>query len=457
MQPTNFLKTFREDKPFLKGFLLLSLPIGLQSMLTSVMNTLASLMVGQLGDLQVSATTLAGQIFFILNLVIVGIVSGSTIFLSQYYGKGDLHNLKIATSLAFALVIAVSALFTVVGLLFPRQLLSIFSNEAEVIELASNYLYIVCISYLPTGISLACTMFYRNIGRPSLPLRITIATIVVDIACSYVLIFGYFGFPKLGIYGAAIAIVLSRLIEMVITTWIMYAKFRTYAPTLKDLLAVKKSFLIIYSKTSLPVILNETIWSIGYALYNVVFYHMGYTIGAAVGIAKVLEQLLIAFFIGTGQAAAIILGQTIGEGKPEKAPYYSNRMSSYTALLGILIGFIMIVGTPLFLLLYQGISDTVRNTVIIIMIYLAFIMPLKGMNFIHIMGTLRAGGDTKMCFIIDNVTLWCVSLPLTFLTGYFFNLGIEVVFLFVVLDDICKYLLISLRIRSNKWIHNLMV
>ncbi|AET61976.1 MATE efflux family protein [Paenibacillus terrae HPL-003] len=455
MRQTNFIGTFHEDKAFLKGFLLLSLPIGLQSMLTSITNTFASLMVGQLGDLQVSATSLAGQVFFILNLIIVGIVSGSTIFLSQYYGKGDHHNLKVASAVAFALVLAVSALFTVIALLFPTQVLHIFSNEYEVVEQAANYLQIVGISYLPTGLSLACTMIYRNIGRAGIPLRIIVLTIIIDVVLSYLLIFGYAGLPVLGIQGAAIAIVMARTIEMLIMTSILYSRFRSFAPTIRDLLSAQKSFLTVYFKTSAPVILNETVWSIGYAMYSVVFYHMGYTVGAAVGIAKVLEQLLIAFFIGTGQAAAIILGQTIGEGKSEKAPYYSSRMATYTALGGVLLGIIMMTCVPLFLNLYQGISQEVRNTIILLVMYLAVIMPIKGMNFIHIMGTLRAGGDTRMCFVIDNATLWCVSLPLTFLTGYALNLGIEIVFLFVILDDLCKYMLVRLRIRSNKWIHNL--
>ncbi|AIQ16708.1 multidrug transporter [Paenibacillus sp. FSL H7-0357] len=455
MRQASFIATFHEDKAFLKGFLLLSLPIGLQSMLTSITNTFASLMVGQLGDLQVSAVSLAGQVFFILNLMIVGIVSGSTIFLSQYYGKGDQHNLKIASAVAFALVLAVSALFTLIGLLFPAEVLHIFSNEQEVVEQAANYLQTVCISYLPTGLSLACTMIYRNIGRAGLPLRITLLTIIIDIILSYMLIFGYAGLPVLGIQGAAVAIVIARTIEMLITTSILYSKFKSFAPTLRNLFSAKKEFLAVFFKTSAPVILNETVWSIGYALYSVVFYHMGYAVGAAVGIAKVLEQLLIALFIGTGQAAAIILGQTIGEGKPEKAPYYSNRMATYTALGGVLLGIIMMTCVPLFLNLYQAISQEVRDTIVLIVIYLAVIMPIKGMNFIHIMGTLRAGGDTKMCFIIDNVALWCVSLPLTFLTGYALNLGIEIVFLFVILDDLFKFTLVRIRIRGNKWIHNL--
>ncbi|GIO41491.1 MATE family efflux transporter [Paenibacillus apis] len=455
MQPTSLISTFRQDAPFLKSFLLLSLPIGLQSMITSITNTFSSLMVGQLGDLPVSATSLAGQVFFILNLMIVGIVSGATIFVSQFYGKGDRQHLNVASALAFALILAVSFLFTLIGLLWPQQVVGIFSRESEVIAMAAPYLQIVCLSYLPTGISLACTMVFRNIGRPGFPLRVTVLTILVDVILSYGFIFGKLGFPEFGVQGAAYAIVVARLIEMSIMASMLYGKFGEFAPRLRHLLAARKEFLAVFFRTSFPVIINETVWSIGYALYNVVFYHMGYTVGAAVGIAKVLEQLLIAFFIGTGQASAIILGQTIGEGKQDKAPYLVKRMEAYTALFGIFTGILLIAGSPLLLSMYQGISGEVRSTVTLLLIYLAIIMPIKGMNFVHIMGTLRAGGDTRMCFIIDNVTLWCVSLPLTFLTGYFLDLGIGIVFLFVIIDDICKYVLVRLRIRSNKWIRNL--
>ncbi|MNC24788.1 multidrug efflux protein [compost metagenome] len=330
-----------------------------------------------------------------------------------------------------------------------------FSKEAAVVEPAARYLKIVCLSYLPTGISLACTMVFRNIGRPGFPLRVTLFTIVVNVALGYVLIFGKLGLPELGINGAAYALVVARIVEMLIMAAVLYFRFREFAPKLSDLLAIRKPFFTLIFKTSFPVILNETIWSIGYALYSVVFYHMGYEVGAAVGIAKVLEQLLIAFFIGTGHASAILLGQTIGEGNRDKAPYYAKRMEAYTAMFGILIGLLLIVLSPLILLLYQGISAEVKDYVLLILFYMALIMPVKGMNFVHIMGTLRAGGDTKMCMVIDNVTLWCLSLPLTFLTGYALGFGIEIVFLFVILDDICKYVLVRLRIRSDKWIRNL--
>lgn len=455
MRKPELLSTFREDVPFLKGFLLLSLPIGLQSMVTSITNAISSLMVGQLGDLQVSATSLAGQVFFILSLVIVGIVSGATIFLSQFYGRGDRRQLNQASALGFAFIIGVSSLFTAIGLLFPEQTLGLFSKEAAVVEPAARYLRIVCFSYLPTGISLACTMVFRNIGRPGFPLRVTLLTIIMNVTLGYTLIFGKLGLPELGINGAAYALVAARMIEMVIMVCALYFRFKEFAPKPADLLAIPKPFFSLIFRTSFPVILNETIWSIGYAFYSVVFYHMGYEVGAAVGIAKVLEQLLIAFFIGTGHASAILLGQTIGEGHRDKAPYYAKRMEAYTAMFGVFIGLLLIGLSPLILVLYQGISAEVKDYVLLLLFYMALIMPVKGMNFVHIMGTLRAGGDTKMCMVIDNVTLWCLSLPLTFLTGYMLGLGIEAVFLFVILDDICKYVLVRLRIRSGKWIRNL--
>lgn len=157
MRQPNLFSTFRKDVPFLKSFLLLSLPIGLQSMITSITNTLSSVMVGQLGDLQVSATSLAGQVFFILNLVIVGIVSGATIFLSQFYGKGDRRQLKIASALAFVLILGVSGAFTAIGLFWPEQALRVFSNESEVAAAAGA----IC----KWSVSAICRQDYRSPAR----------------------------------------------------------------------------------------------------------------------------------------------------------------------------------------------------------------------------------------------------------------------------------------------------
>lgn len=444
----------QKKKSLLGKYLLMTLPLGLQSMITSLVNTVDTLMIGQIGDLELSAIGLVNQIYFILTLMIVGTISGATIFMSQFYGKHDVEGMRMSASLASVVVYGVSAIFMIGGICFPEILLSLFSKEEDLIICAVDYFKVVAVSYLAAGFSQICNMVLKNIGKMHIPLYTTIAAILMNIVLNYVLIFGHFGFRAMGVVGAAIGTLIARIFEAIILCFCVYKKEREYAPHFSDLKKVTKGFVKQFAFIALPVSISETIWSIGTSCYSLVYYHMGYEYGAAVNIAKVVEQLLCCFFKGGGQAGAIILGRFLGEDKNGEAVWSARKMAFYNTVAGLIIG-IGMFGAAKQILSFYNVSAQVRETAIMMLQYMAIMMPLRGYAWLHISSTLRAGGDTKTCMLIDNVTVWLVGIPFAFITGYFLNLGIEVVYLCVVLDDVTKAILCALRVRSRKWIKSL--
>lgn len=440
----------KQDDLF-KNFLTLSIPIGVQSLITSLINTVDTLMIGQLGDIELSAVGLVNQIYFILLLMTVGTISGATIFMAQFFGKKDVLGMKKAAMLA-AIVISIASLaFMIGGIVFPRYILGIFSNEQELIDIGEKYFRVVAWSYLVTGISQVIGMILKNLGKAMLPLVVTTAAIIINICFNFIFIFGYFGAPAMGVEGAAWATNIARYVEVLILLIMLYGCNREYAPSIKNIKSINKVFVAQFAKVALPVTISETIWSFGTSLYSVVYYHMGYEYGAAINIAKVLENLLTSFFKGSGQAAAIIIGRELGENDQQRAIVDSRRMGHYSIGLGILSGVIMLSFKNTFLSFYQ-VSPLVKSVAGMMITYIALMMPFIGYQWLHISSTLRAGGDTKACMLIDNVTVWLIALPYAFVTGYFLNLPIQVVYLCLVLDTIAKCILVFLRVRSKKWI-----
>lgn len=443
-----------DEKKLLHRFLLMSFPIGLQSMVTSLVNTIDTLMIGRLGDLELSAVGLVNQIYFIMTLIIVGTSSGTTIFMSQFFGKNDIKKMKAVAALGGTVMFAASAVFMLIGIGIPEVVLGFFSDEPEVITCAAAYFQVVSFSYLAVSASQLMNLILKNIGRVTLPLVTTSIAIAANILLNYCFIFGNLGAPQLGVVGAAAATLIARILEAAILMVAVYGFHSSYAPHFKDIRHISKELVQRFAVVALPVTVSETVWSIGTSMYSKVYYHMGYEYGAAVNIAKVCDQLLCCFFKGSGQAGAIILGRYLGQGQNEKAIRAATRMGFYNTVAGVIVGVIMFSmrGT---LLQFYNISESVRDTASLMIAYMAVMMPFRGFTWLHISSTLRAGGDTKVCMLIDNVTVWCIAVPFAFITGYWLNLGIEIVYLCVVLDDITKTVFCALRVHSRKWIRNL--
>ena len=442
------------DKTFFKSMFTLAIPIALQNLILSSLNLVDTIIIGGLGENAIAGVGLANQYFFLLNLVLFGIVSGSSIFTAQYWGNKDIKNIKRVLGICLISGISVALLFSIGGLFFPRQILNIFTKDSTVIELGSEYLRIIVFSYIITSITFSYSFILRSTGQVKAPMIVSIIALVINTLLNYMLVYGYFNMPKMGVRGSALATVIARTIEVTFLLLLVYKKKFVVAAKPKELFDLSAKFISKFFKITAPVILNESIWALGVSMYAVVYARMGTQVIAATNISATIERITWVIFMGFGNACAVMIGNKIGEGNKEEAFIYAKRFIILGPFFAIFAGIIVIFSSPFLLSAYK-VSPTVNNYVSKILVVFACFLWVKVFNFTSIVGILRSGGDTKFCLLLDIGGVWLVGVPLVVLGGLVFHLSIEWVYFLVYLEEVFKFIIGLPRILSKKWINNL--
>ena len=402
------------DKKFYKTLFFVAVPITLQNLMQSMVNMLDSIMVGQLGSLEIAAVGLGNQIFFILNMILFGIASGGSIFIAQYWGKKDVANIRKTLGLMISFSLIFSALFTVAALFFPKLLISFYSNDPKVIEVGGQYLRLVAISYPITAISFVVSQAFRSTEHVKLPMVATMISLVVNGIFNYLFIFGIGPFPAMGVSGAALATIISRFLEF----FILYsvAKKNNYEAldSFKSMMSYNMYFIQRYIKIAFPVIVNETLWGFGVTLQNAIFAKISTDAIAAFNITGTISQLTWVFFIGIGNAAAIIIGKQIGAEDTQKALKYANKFALLMPILAIFIGALLFPLSKVLPVFFDVAPHIMAEATAMLMV-LMVVYPLRSFNMCYIVGICRAGGDTVFAAACDVAAMWCIALPMGFL------------------------------------------
>lgn len=442
-----------KDKVFFSQLLKVATPIALQNLLMSFLNMLDTVMIGSLGDLSVAAVGLGNQVFFILSLVVFGITSGTSVYVSQYYGKKDYNALRKPVAYALFMCFVCSVVFLLVAVFVPERCLMLFTNDQEVIKLGADYLRIAAFCYPVFGISFSFAVSLRSIEKAHIPLWITAFALLVNTVLNYGLIFGKLGLPAMGVKGAAIATLIARSVEVLVFVFIIYARKSIVAVKLRDFV-YDKLFFLQYIKTVTPVVINETMWGLGMSMYNAVFGRIGREVVAANQIAKNIEQVLTALCIGVGSAAAVMVGKKIGEGNKEGAWLYAKRLVIISTALGAVIGGVLLALSKVVLMPYN-ISAIAREYALQFLIVLSIAMPFKMFNYVNIVGVLRGGGDTMYCLILDMCAVWLIGVPCVYITGLWLGLPMIIVIISLNSEEVLKGIVGFSRFKSKKWINDL--
>lgn len=442
------------DRKFYKTMLLLALPIVAQNLILSSLNLVDNIIIGGLNAAAIAAVGLANQYFFLLNLVLFGVCSGSSIFIAQFWGNKDIKNIKRVLGLSLITGVAASAVFTVLGLIFPRQILKLFSNDTEVIKMGSDYLRIIVFSYVLSAVSFSYSFALRSIRQVKTPMYVSAVALGINTFLNYSLIYGMFGLPRLGIRGSAIGTLIARTVEMTLLLFIVYKNKLPIAASFKELFDLPREFVKRFYKVTSPVILNESVWALGVSIYSVVYAHMGTDVIASTTISSTVERIIWVIFLGLGNACAIMIGNKIGEGKEDEIFLYAKRFIVINPLSAAAMGVIVYFISPFFLMAYN-ISPTVleyaRKNLIVFSIFLA----CRAFNFTSIVGILRSGGDTTFSLLIDLGGVWLVGVPMAYLGGMVLKLPIYYVYAMVSCEEVFKIVLGLPRILSKRWINNL--
>jgi putative MATE family efflux protein len=443
-----------ENKLFLLQLYHLAAPIALQNLLTASLSMVGSIMVGQLGDTAIAAVGLAGQVFFLLNLIIFGIGSGSAMFTAQLWGNKDLVSLRKVLGLCLGMGLIVSGVFFFSCEFYPAMIIGIFTTDTQVITQGSEYLRIYAWAFLFFSITFGYASVLRSVGEVKLPMFVTVSALALNIALNYVLIFGAFGFHGMGIQGAAFSAVIARITECAVLVFITYRKKYPVSAKINELLGFNLGFFTKIFKPVFPVILNELMWSLAITTYSVVYARIGTPSIAAMNILGTVDNLALVPFFGLSTAIAIISGHKIGSGDKEGAYRVVGKTLVLTAMVALLVGGIVLAIKGPIIGLYRITPDVAlyANRALII---LALWIVVRSQNMILIIGMMRSGGDTRYSLFLDGIIIWILGVPMAVLGGFILHLPVYWVYLMVMSEELTKCILGLRRYFSRKWIHDL--
>lgn len=448
--------TMFKDKMFWKTAIRLSLPVALQNLLTSSFTLADTLFVSNLGNASLSSVGMIGQWTWLMNMILVGFCSATTVFVSQYWGIKDTAKIKRVSGISILFALAVSVIFTLSSLAFPRAVIRIFNSDADVISVGSVYLKIVAFSYIPIALTNILAAVLRAVENVKLPMYVSIFTTFLNIFLDYAMIFGKFGFSQMGVQGAALATSVSAWLGVVLIILVSVFQKNILIGRFKDYFVFSKSELREYVNKETPVVLNEGMWGGGTFVYNIIFGNMGYEYFSALTIVRSFENICFVIFIGLCSAASVMIGKSIGQGNIERGILDSKRFMVIVPVLAVIISVgIVLFRADLVSIFNMGnnISQLTLDTAVTIMIVYAVAFPFRIMPYLEVVAIFRSGGDTVTGAKFELFCLWALSVPATLIAVYVFKVPFVAAYMIMyIFEDVPKNI-ISLRFYlSKKWI-----
>ncbi len=441
---------------FYKNMLRLALPIAFQQLLVSCAQLVDTAMVTRLGNVVVSSVGVSSRWIFLMNLFYFGISSGSAAMIAQFWGAKEKSNIKRSYGIALIFGAAVAVVFSVSMFTIPELMLRVFTDEQAVIETGAQYMKIVAfMGFFSAFNQITCTAL-RATERVNPPLFTSMAAVAVNTMLNYILIYGKLGFPAMGIRGAALATLTSTIVQSILLLIVLRTSKEIYSDPIKDFFNLSKAFFRRFSIVCLPVVFNEVAWAMGTNIYAMVFARQGSESYAGYTIFSSIEQIAFVFFVGICHACSIMTGKTIGEGNNLGAYKQAKKFVIMTPIIGLITGTVLaFVRNPLLSLLEietQGAFDVASSLILLYCLWL----PIRNIPYTLIVGTFRAGGDTKIGIFYDCISLYAISIPVVVYLGFFAK--VDFVYLIMAMylcEDIPKTIMSLIRFKSKKWIRNL--
>ena len=443
------------DRTFLNSLKAVMLPITLQYILNYAVSITDSVMVGSLGDLAVTAVTQATQPYTLFYTFLYGLGAGGTVLISQYWGKQDIPAIRNLMGLLYRIVIAVCVFWCGLCILFPAHILGFFTNSEAVVETGLQYFRIAVLAYPLTAMTVCYFNGLKGTEDVKYATAVYAASSVVNVAANAVLIYGLVGCPAMGVRGAALGTLIARAFEFL--NMLYYAAYREdrICFRLRDILHIDTSVLPVYIRTSIPVLGNDLLWGLGGTMQVAIFGNLGETMATATSVAAMMNQLAMVLVYGAANAAAVLVGKQTGTGDEEKAWEMGKTFLILGVIIGVLTCCIVLLARWPFLMLYPNITDSSRLLASQIILVIAFLMVLRTLENICIIGVLRGSGDTRTAFLIDMGCQWLIGLPLGYLSAFVWKWPVLAVYAIMCTDICVKDLLCIRRILKGNYIHNL--
>ncbi len=443
------------EKSFYKSLGKIAFPLALQNLISVGVAMTDTVMLGQLGETAISASALANQLFFIFTFILFGLSGGSIVLSAQYWGKGDKITISKVMGITLRFSISAGIIFTLIGLIFPTQFMTLYTKDPEVIAAGVSYLHYVAPSYILSSVTVIYLAIMRSMENVRISLCTSSTSFIVNVILNAIFIFGLWGAPKMGVAGAALATLIARGVEFTIA--VVYVTFlnKNFHFYFHHIFTNDKALFKDYFKYSGPVILNESLWGAGISVQAAIIGNLGKYASAAANIVGVVQRLTTVLIFGVCDSATVILGKKIGAGDEKGAKAAANTFLMLSGCLGVFSALLVgVIGNAAVSAGIFTMTATTEGYVRIMLYGAAVFVFFQAISATNIVGIMRAGGDTRAAMLIDVTTLWFVSLPVGLMAGYFFKLEPPFVYLCMSCDEMLKVFICLWRYKSGKWLHN---
>lgn len=445
------LKKYLGSKRLYKEMFKIAIPVSLQQLITVGINLMDTIMLGKMGDAQLSASSLAGQFINLFMICCMGIGMGASVLTSRYWGMKDENSLKKAITIMLRFCLVFSTVFTLATVIAPSLIMRIYTNDAEIINYGVLYLRWLIPTYYCLGLSLTCTIVLRTVGQVRIPLTCSIIAFFVNVFANWVFIFGKLGAPRMEIAGAAVGTLISRVFELLFICGYFFFIDKRIKYRLRHVFMRARDLVGEYFRISLPVLISDSLLALGMNAVGMIMGRIGKEFVAANAVTTIVQQLSSVLTQGVSNASGIITGHTMGRGDYEQA-----QTEGYTFLImGLLIGLlaaviIAVLRTPI--INFYDISNEAKAIAGDLMDAIIIIVVFQCMSSILTKGVLRAGGDTKFLMVGDILFLWVASIPLGALAGLVLHWSAFWIYIMIKIEHIIKSIWCIFRLRSGKWL-----
>jgi len=447
------IKSLVGDRSFYKHVIAVAAPLVLQQLITTSVQLVDNLMVGSLGQPAMNSVSIVNQLYFIVILITFGAMGGAGVFSAQYFGSKNFEKLK--QTFRFKIIIGFIIAFTsfIIFTFFGESLLGLFTDDPITVKGGLQYLNIAKWSAFPWIISVAISNTFRETGITKPLLKISLVAIATNTILNFILIFGLLGFPALGVLGAALATLISRIVEMTLSVILLEKRGSAFNTRLRKLFNIDKKMLILIIVMALPLTLNEALWSTGQTAFYYAYSRRGENALSGIVITGAISQLVFVTFGGISTAIAVLVGNTLGNNQLQQAKDNAKKLIAFSVFIAIIAGMVLFILSFFIPDLYTATKEAKSIASFNIRVNALFI-PIYSFN-VALYFTLRAGGDTKSTFLMDAMYMWILPVPTALILSYFTSLPVIYMFLFVQMLDIPKMIFGLSRYRKGHWIKNL--
>lgn len=443
------------DKEFISKVLVVALPMVIQQLLTSSVNLLDNLMVGQLGGFAISAVASTNKYLMIALFGMMGIVASSNIFLAQYHGAKNHSKMKESFRYSLVFSMAISLIFVIFGQIFSDSIIRFFSDNVELLQIAKQYLPIAVITIIPQTISYCVQSSMRSLGNTRIPLISSIISLIANAIMNYVLIFGHLGFPALGVTGAALGTLIARILELAFLLTALKVNPFEFKTKITHIFMISRDLIIDITKKAIPLFINEIGWSAGMAVQFKLYASSSVTALAALPIASTTADLFFILFSGVAVATIVMVSHPLGSNDIEKARengYKMVKLSMFASIFFALGMFIASFITPHLYNINEEVFDLATKFIRVQALFFILYMYNAQIFFV-----IRAGGDTRSTLLMDSGVMWLICIPIIYVVSEFTNVSPLIVYVIGQGTDLIKMAISTYYFKKEKWLVNLTV